>query len=78
MREVLMRTASRFLLGSAVLALGTGVQAQRYVSRDNPDFPRVQYADSLISLNDRCIVRMVKLAKARAPIYVNGLPIAFC
>ena len=73
-----MRTSSRLLLGSAVLALGTGVQAQRYVPTDNPEFQRVQYADSLISLNDRCIVRMVRLAKGRAPIYVNGLPIAFC
>ena len=65
----------------ALLALAVLVRtpwAQRYVPGDDPEFPREKYADSLVSLNDRCIVSGNKLNLTIRPIYVNGSPIGFC
>lgn len=56
----------------------TVVLAQRYVPTEDPEFPRVQYADSTLSVNDRCIVRLRKLSPKIQAIYVNGRPIGFC
>ena len=55
-----------------------GASAQRYVATKDPDFPRLKYADSLVSANDRCIVSQAKLNPKMAPLYVNGVPIGFC
>jgi YHS domain-containing protein len=44
----------------------------------DPLYPRVKYPDGLASLNDRCIVRQNRLNPAIHPVYVNGLPVAFC
>ena len=55
-----------------------GASAQRYVATKDPDFPRLKYADSLLSANDRCIVSQAKLNPKMAPLYVNGVPIGFC
>jgi hypothetical protein len=52
--------------------------AQRYVATKDPDFPRLKYADSLLSANDRCIVSQARLNPKMAPLYVNGVPIGFC
>ena len=52
--------------------------AQRYVATKDPDYPRLRYADSLVSANDRCIVSQAKLNPKVAPLYVNGVPIGFC
>ena len=41
-------------------------------------FPRIRYADSLDSRNDRCIVAGTRLNPKIRPTYVNGLPIGFC
>jgi hypothetical protein len=41
-------------------------------------FPHVRYADGQVSINDRCIVRKLKLSRMMRPVYVNGLPIGFC
>jgi YHS domain-containing protein len=41
-------------------------------------YPRVRYADSLVSLNDRCIVRQAPLNALFKASYVNGKPIGFC
>jgi hypothetical protein len=63
----------------AALALITAEgHAQRYVATKDPDFPRLQYADSLTSANDRCIVSQAKLNPRMSPLYVNGVPIGFC
>ena len=52
---------------------------QRYVYTAGDSLhPRVQYADSSISVNDRCAVRMTKLSRSMRPVYVNGQPIGFC
>lgn len=42
------------------------------------EFPRVRYEDGSLSLNDRCIVRQVKLNRKMGAVYVNGRPIGFC
>lgn len=54
------------------MALGEFVEAQ-------DSFPRVRYFDTdLVSINDRCAVRMVKLNPKMPPVYVNGQPVGFC
>lgn len=74
-----MFTAKSTVATAAILfILSPTVLAQRYVPGNDEDFPRVQYADSLVSENDRCIVRLRKLSPKLPPIYVNGLPIGFC
>ena len=67
--------ALSFVLACALLGAAS---AQRYVATKDPDFPRLKYADSLISANDRCIVSQAKLNPKMAPLYVNGVPIGFC
>jgi len=59
-------------------ALASAAAAQVYVPATDPAFPRLRYADSLTSLNDRCIVSQAKLNPKMAPLYVNGMPIGFC
>jgi hypothetical protein len=67
--------AAALLLACALIG---GASAQRYVPMKDPDFPRLKYADSLLSANDRCIVSQAKLNPKMAPLYVNGVPIGFC
>ena len=52
--------------------------AQTYVPQADAEKPRVQYADSLVSLNDQCAVAKRKLSLSVSPVYVNGQPVAFC
>ena len=73
----------RAVLGAAILAGWTIASplpalAQGLVTTKDPAHPRAQYADSLISLNDRCIVRQGALNPAFKAVYVNGKPIGFC
>lgn len=54
------------------VALGEFVEAE-------DSFPRVRYFDTnLVSINDRCAVRKVKLNPKMPPVYVNGQPVGFC
>lgn len=72
------RTAAALvLLGSLTGATRAG-WAQRYVPGPEPAFPRIRYADSLDSRNDRCIVAGNRLNTRIRPTYVNGWPIGFC
>ena len=64
------------LLLAAALAAPAG--AQRYIPTSDPRFPRLRYADSLNSVNDRCVVTQHRLNPMIAPIYVNGTPVGFC
>jgi hypothetical protein len=42
-------------------------------------FPAIRYFEGgLVSQNDRCAVRKVKLNTKMPPVYVNGRPIGFC
>ena len=47
---------------------------------ENPteEKPRIRWGEDPLSLNDRCIVRKVKLNLRMPPIFVNGKPIGFC
>jgi hypothetical protein len=41
--------------------------------------PKLRYfADGLVTLNDRCPVRKVKLNPRMQAAYVNGFPVGFC
>ena len=67
------------LLGAlAALSAQRPASAQRYVPGEYREFPKIKYADSLESLNDRCIVKKTKLSLAVRPVYVNWRPIGFC
>ena len=65
-------------LALAAVLLPLAARAQRYLPTADPKRPRIQYADSLVSLNDRCIVSQKKLNTKMRPVYVNGQPIGFC
>ncbi len=42
-------------------------------------FPKLRYFEGgLVSPNDRCAVRKVRLNPKMPPVYVNGRPIGFC
>ncbi len=75
---------TRSLLGTILALLLVGLipsrepRAQVYVDTGDTLHPRIRYADSLLSLNDRCIVKMTKLGKKTRPVYVNGHPVGFC
>lgn len=62
----------------AALALAGGSYAQRFVPTDDPAHPRLRFADSLDSANDRCMVRGSRLNARIPPQYVNGVPLGFC
>jgi len=75
-----LRNISRGFATAALVAaaMPAASAAQRYIPTDDPEHPRIQYADSLYSLNDECIVRLRRLSRSIPPVYVNGLPIGFC
>lgn len=52
--------------------------AQRYVATTDPEYPRLKYADSLTSVNDRCAVSKKKLNPKARPVYVNRQAVGFC
>lgn len=66
-----------FALGLALLAPGAG-RAQRYVPQKDAKHPRLKYADSLVSINDRCAVKEGPLSPVVRPVYVNLKPVGFC
>ena len=68
----LLLAAAAFLLAPA-----PGV-AQRYVATADTAYPRIKYADSLTSANERCMVAQQKLNRRVRPVYVNGVPMGFC
>jgi YHS domain-containing protein len=61
----------------AALAPGSGF-AQRFVPQKDASHPRLKYADSLVSINDRCAVKESPLSPVIRPVYVNGKPVGFC
>ena len=62
----------------AAALLGSPGSAQVYVPTADLAHPKIRYADSTLSLNDRCPVRTGKLSTTYKPVYVNGQPIGFC
>lgn len=57
---------------------GRGLASPRYVPTEDPQHPRIEFSDSLVSLNTQCPVRGGKLSLRYKPVYVNGRPIGFC
>ncbi|MDH4038090.1 MAG: hypothetical protein OEX18_05770 [Candidatus Krumholzibacteria bacterium] len=46
---------------------------------EQDSFPRIRYFETgLVSINERCAVRKVKLNPKMPPVYVNGEPVGFC
>lgn len=71
--------AAAFAVALAAAAVWSpATEAQRLVPTDDPLHPLVKYADSLVSLNDRCIVAGNKLSTSIRPLYVSNVPIGFC
>jgi hypothetical protein len=62
---------------AATLAAAVSV-AQVVVPTKDPQHPRIRYQDSLLSLNDRCMVRGGTLNPTFRPVYINGRPVGFC
>ena len=54
-----------------------GAAEARFVQKGD-SFPRIRFADGLVSLNDRCPVRKVGLNLKMPPVYVNRRPVGFC
>ncbi len=52
--------------------------AVEFVDSEVDTLPRVRFADGQVSVNDRCMVRGVKLNRRMPPMYVNGQPVGFC
>ena len=78
-----MTLSARHLLAALLLATATSLTptpgaAQRFVATADSLYPRIKYADSLVSANERCMVAQQKLNLRVRPIYVNGLPMGFC
>jgi len=61
-----------------------GKDAKHYVElaeliSPEDSFPRMRYFDSnLVTINDRCAVRKVRLNSKMPAVYVNGQPVGFC
>ena len=73
---------NRYAVWAAIIVLGLASselgRTQRPVPGSDSNFPRLKYADSLVTLNDRCIVAKQKLNPKIRPVYVSGQPIGFC
>ncbi len=79
MRDRVLMLASALVMASAGAWLAAdAAHGQRYVPTSNPELPRIIYADSLTSVNDRCMVRSEKLNLRVRPVYANGTPLGFC
>lgn len=65
-------------LGAAGLAAAASKAPGRFVPTADKTHPRIKYADSLTSINDRCAVKESPLALEIRPVYVNAKPIGFC
>jgi len=63
--------------GLAILTPRTG-STQHYLPTAELGFPRLKFGDSLVSLNDRCVVSRTKLNTRVRPVYVSGQPVGFC
>lgn len=53
-------------------------RAQHRIAGADSLHPLVRYADSLVSVNDRCIISGSGLNPAMHPVYVNEQPVGFC
>ncbi len=68
------------VIGGSILAasLAACSPPHDYVANDDPEFPRIRYAVTTVSVNDRCPVTKSKLNRRLDPLRVNGRAIGFC
>jgi hypothetical protein len=66
------------VVGLAATLAAAASMAQSVVPTKDPQHPRIRYEDSLLSLNDRCMVRGGTLNPTFRPVYINGRPVGFC
>jgi hypothetical protein len=62
----------------ALCGLAVAARAQVPPPAPGPAFTRLKYADSLSSVNDRCVITHNRLNPVMHPLYVNGQPVGFC
>jgi hypothetical protein len=60
------------------LACAGAARAQAPLPVPGPAFTHLKYADSLTSVNDRCVITHNRLNPVMHPLYVNGQPVGFC
>ena len=86
MPHIMNRTLTVMAVFACVVAGGGGVRANdsdgacgpRYVAGEEADLPRIEFAADVVSINDRCPVRRVKLNLRMPPVWVNAQAVAFC
>jgi hypothetical protein len=71
-------TSTPAFLALALVVLASAPAVPRFVAGPDSAHPRLLFADSLVSVNDRCIVAGNKLNPRIRPVYVNRRPIGFC
>ncbi len=71
-------TKTALVLFLAALGLAGAARAQWPVPTDDPQRPRLMFADSTITINNQCPVRRGALDPTYRPVYVNGRPVGFC
>jgi len=77
--SLLIAAVALMVVGTSGLAAADPTVAQaQFVAGDIDTLPRIQFTDGLVSLNDRCPVRLVPLNLRMPPVYVNGRPVGFC
>jgi YHS domain-containing protein len=77
---VTVRPLLAVVLLAATLAAATPapMKLPRYVASGDRMLPKVQYPDTLISVNKRCTVRQLLMGPTTRPVYVNRKPVGFC
>lgn len=77
--SILLVAATALFAGLGIGSTPLAASAQRYIYTGADSLhPRLKYADSLVSANDRCMVSQQKLNPKMRPVYVNGVPMGFC
>jgi hypothetical protein len=76
---ILIAAVALMVVGTSGLAASDPpIGEAHFVDGDIDTLPRIRFADGLVSLNDRCPVRLVPLNLRMPPVYVNGRPVGFC
>ena len=72
------RSSIGALAGLALLLAGCSESPHVFVAGKDPEFPRLQFEDGAVSINDRCPVTLKALSRTWDPVQVNGRSIGFC
>ena len=67
-----------FIAAAVIAADAKPLKLPRYVTSGDPRLPRIQFADTAVSVNKRCTVRKILMGPTTRPVYVNRKPLGFC